>query len=138
MGRYLSPMSDETSRPVRPGELHSSPAPQFWPDQSPSLNAPDNLMGCGTVVLMRAQRSPGWGKLSVFGGIGSTAGVGVGCPPWDELDHFSPAPVNLKFVLNDNWQVAALSIRQRRSGILLAVVTTTRNRSHAFPTWPTR
>lgn len=100
MGRYLFPMSDETSRPVRPGELRPSPASRFWPDQSPSLNTPGNFMGLRDGGIDASQRSPGWERLSGFGGIGSTAGVGVGCTPWDELYYRSSAPVNFQFVLN--------------------------------------
>lgn len=62
MGRYLSPMSDETSRPVRPGELHLSPAPQFWPDQSPSLNTPDKPHGLRDGGTDASPAEPGVGK----------------------------------------------------------------------------
>lgn len=132
MGRYLSPMSDETSRQVRPGELRPSPASRFWPDQSPSLNTPGNFMGLRDGGTDASQRSPGWERLSVFGGIGSTAGVGVGFHPWDELHHRSSAPVNFQFVLDISSrsygrQVAASHIRQRRGGIWLAVFSTMLN-----------
>lgn len=100
MGRYLSPMSDETSRPARPGELRLSPASQFWPDQSPSRNTPYDLMRCGTMVLMRAGGAWGGKKSPASVGFDLQLGSVLAVLHGTNYCH-SSAPVNFQIVLND-------------------------------------